>query len=74
MSRMDDAVLVYGAYGHAGRFVVAELLRRGLVPILSGRDAGALEKLRGQFPELEVRPADVGDGPSLEPPAASRRC
>ncbi|MGZ4443735.1 MAG: saccharopine dehydrogenase family protein [Nocardioidaceae bacterium] len=63
---MDDAVLVYGAYGHTGRFVVAELLRRGLVPILSGRDAGALEQLHGQLPELEVRPADIGDGPSLD--------
>ncbi|MEU0793997.1 saccharopine dehydrogenase NADP-binding domain-containing protein [Amycolatopsis sp. NPDC005961] len=36
------SVLVYGAYGHTGRFVVAELHRRGFDPILSGRDATRL--------------------------------
>ncbi|WP_062645021.1 saccharopine dehydrogenase NADP-binding domain-containing protein [Streptomyces maremycinicus] len=33
---------MYGAYGHTGRFVVARLLDRGFVPVLSGRDAGKL--------------------------------
>lgn len=61
---------MYGAYGHTGRFVVAELLRRGLVPVLSGRGAAALEELGLRFPELEVRPAAVDDGPSLQ--AAAR--
>ncbi|HEY0949081.1 saccharopine dehydrogenase family protein [Nocardioides sp.] len=32
-------VLVYGAPGHTGRFVVDELLHRGLVPVLAGRSA-----------------------------------
>ena len=36
------SVLVYGAYGHTGRFVVAELRERGFTPILSGRDAAKL--------------------------------
>jgi hypothetical protein len=36
------SVLVYGAYGHTGRFVVAELRERGFEPILSGRDAARL--------------------------------
>ena len=31
-------VAVFGAYGHTGRFVVAELRERGYVPLLLGRD------------------------------------
>ncbi|MEV7092430.1 saccharopine dehydrogenase NADP-binding domain-containing protein [Amycolatopsis sp. NPDC051045] len=50
-------VLVYGAYGHTGRFVVAELRKRGFDPILSGRDAA---KLPGG------RPAPVDDPASLD--------
>lgn len=63
---MDADVLVYGAYGHTGRFVVAELLQRGLIPVLSGRNAAALEELRRQYPDLGVRPAAVDDRPSLD--------
>jgi hypothetical protein len=58
--REDDgmtSVLVYGAYGHTGRFVVAELRDRGFDPILSGRDAA---KLPGG------RPASVDDPASLD--------
>ena len=36
-------VTVFGAYGHTGRFVVRELLKRGFTPILSGRDAAKLK-------------------------------
>jgi hypothetical protein len=63
MARMMRYVLVYGAYGHTGRFVVTELLNRGLTPIVSGRDGS---KLAGQFPGLEVRPASVDDARSLD--------
>lgn len=59
-------VVVYGAYGHTGRFVTAELLRRGLVPILSGRDPGKLAELGASYPELEVRAAAVDDPQSLQ--------
>jgi len=34
-------VAVYGAAGHTGRFVAGELARRGLQPVLIGRDAPA---------------------------------
>ncbi|WP_248579602.1 saccharopine dehydrogenase NADP-binding domain-containing protein [Nocardioides sp. InS609-2] len=37
-----ERVLVYGATGHTGRFVVEELLRRGLTPVLAGRSAARL--------------------------------
>ncbi|MEW2357383.1 saccharopine dehydrogenase NADP-binding domain-containing protein [Spirillospora sp. NPDC029432] len=61
-----QAVTVFGAYGHTGRFVVAELRDRGFVPVLSGRDAGKLEALAADFPGLDVRPASVDDPGSLD--------
>ncbi|MET0414930.1 MAG: NAD(P)H-binding protein, partial [Actinoplanes sp.] len=57
----DQVVAVFGAYGHTGRFVVAELLARGYVPLLVGRDAATL---RGM--ELEFRVATVDDPESLD--------
>jgi saccharopine dehydrogenase-like NADP-dependent oxidoreductase len=50
-------VLVYGAYGHTGRFVAAELRERGFEPVLSGRDAARLPA---------GRPASVDDPASLD--------
>ncbi|TMR35520.1 saccharopine dehydrogenase family protein [Actinomadura geliboluensis] len=58
-------VAVYGAYGHTGRFVVAELRERGFVPVLSGRDAGKLEKAAAET-GLEARPASVDDPAALD--------
>nr|WP_221473649.1 saccharopine dehydrogenase NADP-binding domain-containing protein [Planomonospora venezuelensis] len=58
-------VAVFGAYGHTGRFVVAELRRRGFVPVLSGRDAGKL-KASASGSGLEARPASVDDPASLD--------
>jgi short subunit dehydrogenase-like uncharacterized protein len=42
---MSAAIFVYGAYGHTGRFVLAELQRRGWTPIAAGRDRTALAAL-----------------------------
>ena len=53
---------VYGAYGHTGRFVVAELVDRGFVPVVAGRDPDKL----GVFPGLDARPASVDDPASLD--------
>ncbi|SFB43456.1 Saccharopine dehydrogenase NADP binding domain-containing protein [Amycolatopsis marina] len=58
-------VMVFGAYGHTGRFVAAELVDRGFVPLLSGRDAGKLRALAESFPGFNVRPASVDDPASL---------
>lgn len=59
-------VAVYGAYGHTGRFVVAQLLDRGLVPVLVGRDAEKLQALAASHPGLEARPASVDDPAALD--------
>jgi len=63
---MQQQVTVYGAYGHTGRFVIAELLRRGWLPVLVGRDAAKLAAFGAQYPGLEVRVATVDDPISLD--------
>jgi short subunit dehydrogenase-like uncharacterized protein len=57
----SERVLVYGASGHTGSFVVDELLRRGLTPVLAGRSA---ERLAAAVPEhaaLERRVVGLDD-------------
>jgi short subunit dehydrogenase-like uncharacterized protein len=46
-------VLVYGAAGHTGRFVVDELLRRGLTAVLAGRSAARLGAVTALHASLE---------------------
>jgi short subunit dehydrogenase-like uncharacterized protein len=58
-------VVVYGAYGHTGRFVTAELENRGLAVVLSGRDATKLDELAGSHGS-DIRVAAVDDASSLE--------
>ncbi|WP_418190835.1 saccharopine dehydrogenase family protein [Amycolatopsis albispora] len=60
---METTVVVFGAYGHTGRFVVAELAARGFVPLPSGRSA---DKLAAAFPGLDTRAASVDDPASLD--------
>lgn len=62
----NHTIAVFGAYGHTGRFVVAELCRRGWTPVLSGRDAERLAALATQFPGLEARAAAIDDPQSLD--------
>ncbi|MFN3463472.1 MAG: saccharopine dehydrogenase family protein [Terricaulis sp.] len=57
---------VYGAYGHTGKFVVRELLRRNLRVIASGRDLAKLEALRSDFPGIEIRHASLQDPAGLD--------
>ena len=67
-----QTVTVFGAYGHTGRFVVAELLERGFVPVLSGRDAEQAEGTGG-LAAGTGRPAGLGRRPGLARPRAGRR-
>ncbi|WP_175925143.1 saccharopine dehydrogenase NADP-binding domain-containing protein [Burkholderia cepacia] len=57
---MDDrtTVAVYGATGHTGRFVVAELARRGLRAIRIGRDAARLAEGGGEASLARVAAID----------------
>jgi len=61
----NPTVTVFGAYGHTGRFVVAELRKRGWTPILSGRDPAKLKAI-ATFPGELIRPAAVDDRASLD--------
>ncbi|MGZ0145642.1 saccharopine dehydrogenase NADP-binding domain-containing protein [Kribbella sp. WER1] len=58
-----NAIVVYGATGHTGQFVVEELRRRHLPTAVSGRDPTALA---AQWPDLDVRPAAVDDPHALD--------
>jgi hypothetical protein len=60
---LSQRIVVFGAYGHTGKFVVTELLKRGLTPILSGRSKDKLAVLGSQYPHLDIRPASI-DNPS----------
>src|SRR2546421_149290 len=42
-------IAIYGATGHTGRLVAAELLARGQDTVLAGRDADALKALAASF-------------------------
>lgn len=60
------SVAVFGAGGHTGRFVVAELLARGLRPIALGRDRARLEQLGFAQQGVEIREAAIDHAASLE--------
>jgi len=57
-------VLVYGAYGHTGRFVLAELRRRGWRSIVSGRNHDQLAAVAAADDVL--RPAGLSDAAALD--------
>ncbi|KQZ56500.1 MULTISPECIES: saccharopine dehydrogenase NADP-binding domain-containing protein [unclassified Lysobacter] len=59
-------VAVYGAYGHTAGFVIDELLRRGLVPRLCGRDAAKLAELADAYPHLQRGQASIEDPQALD--------
>jgi len=59
-------VVVFGASGHTGRFVVAELGRRGMTAILAGRDFEKLFSVQKTHATGEIRVASVDDPASLD--------
>ncbi|MFC9330376.1 saccharopine dehydrogenase family protein [Kitasatospora sp. NPDC057015] len=61
-----QAVVVYGAYGHTGRFVVDRLRECGFLPVLAGRDADKLRAMAATRPGLDTRPASVDDPAALD--------
>ncbi|MEO8561301.1 MAG: saccharopine dehydrogenase NADP-binding domain-containing protein [bacterium] len=62
---VNDYVGVFGANGHTGRFVAAELTRRGLPARWIGRDGKALRALQSELQHGDVRVASVSDAASL---------
>lgn len=57
---------VYGATGHTGRLVAAELLARGQRVVLAGRDDAGLRALAGELTgDVEPHPAPLDDSAAL---------
>lgn len=46
---MAGSWILYGANGYTGELAAREAARRGLAPILAGRDAGAVSRLAGEL-------------------------
>jgi hypothetical protein len=63
---LNKRVTVFGAYGHTGRFVVAELLKRGWAPVLAGRNHSKLLAEAEEYSGAEVRVANVETPVSLD--------
>ncbi len=59
-------VVVLGATGHTGRFVAAELVRRGIPTILAGRDQQKLDTLAAEIDNSETRLTALADPASLD--------
>jgi len=59
-------IVLFGASGHTGHFVVSELIRRGIPSILAGRDAEKLSRMSKVYPVCEIRVASVDDPASLD--------
>jgi len=75
LSKKDKRVVaVFGATGHTGRFVVAELSQRGMKPVAIARDAEALKAADFSSPEVIRRPATINDTASLDNSLRWGRC
>ncbi|MBX3583481.1 MAG: saccharopine dehydrogenase NADP-binding domain-containing protein [Rhizobiaceae bacterium] len=59
-------IAVFGAAGHTGRFVVAELLRRGASPVAIGRDRNRLNSAGFSEQHVELRELSAVAQLSLE--------
>jgi NAD(P)-dependent dehydrogenase (short-subunit alcohol dehydrogenase family) len=62
---MSRRVVLYGATGHTGRFIAAEMVRRGWSPVLAGRSADALAALAAEH-GVEARAVQVDDAVALD--------
>ena len=62
----SHSIVVFGASGHTGSFVVSELARRGIPSILAGRDSKKLLALRETHPDFQARAASVDDPVALD--------
>jgi len=59
-------IAVFGASGHTGRFVVAQLLRRGFAPLAIGRDSAKMTVSGFQERGIPIRTASIDDPASLD--------
>ena len=65
-SPSNAPIVVYGATGHTGRFIVAELLRRGRTPVLCARDVVRLAEMAREYPGLVCHVVAIDDAVALD--------
>ncbi|MBF6467959.1 saccharopine dehydrogenase NADP-binding domain-containing protein [Nocardia beijingensis] len=69
MTSTEDprTIAVYGATGHTGGYLLTELRRRGLTPIVVGRDADRIRAAAdaADLPDAAVRVAELSDYAAL---------
>ena len=63
---MKTDIVIYGAYGHTGKFILSRLSEQGYTPILSGRNKEKLVELNKQFPNLKIVQADIDEPKALD--------
>ena len=62
---ISPRIILFGATGYTGHLVAEAMVRRGLKPILAGRNEAKLKELAGKLGGLETRCADRNDLRSL---------
>jgi short subunit dehydrogenase-like uncharacterized protein len=62
---MNPKIVLFGATGYTGQKVAETLLKRGLRPVLCGRDKEKLNRLAAKLDALETAVADVSDEDGL---------
>jgi short subunit dehydrogenase-like uncharacterized protein len=60
----ERRVVLYGAAGHTGRFIAAELNRRGFEPVLAGRDLTKISPVAARY-GAESKQVDATDAAGL---------
>jgi short subunit dehydrogenase-like uncharacterized protein len=58
---MHGKLMIYGATGYTGTLLAEEAVRRGMRPVLAGRDAAKLTELAGRLGLAETRCFGLGD-------------
>jgi short subunit dehydrogenase-like uncharacterized protein len=66
MSGHRRTIAVFGASGHTGRFVVAQLLRRGFAPVAIGRNSAKMAEAGFQKSDVPIRTASIDEEASLD--------
>ncbi len=66
LSGHGRTIAVFGASGHTGRFVVAELLRRDFAPVAIGRNSAKLAEAGFREIDIPIRTAFIDDPSSLD--------
>ena len=61
-----QTIAVFGASGHTGRFMVAQLLRRGFAPLAIGRDRAKMTEAGFKESGVPIRTASIDDPASLD--------